>query len=339
MADQRFSGNRRLFKLALALLALMTVACGDNPTAPTVIQLPDSGQHKTVPVPAGSPAAQGPVVALPAGLTIVGPRAAIGDCLKASTLLGVIEWRIEGVPISAYVDKGYGHDVAAGCGGTIGELRTQNDHLRFERQGSTVIIRFDRSTFTCGHAQVDISLNGINVLGEVVNYGTDCETPDPPCVDCDPPPPPCQIDCEPPCDPSDPTCGRGGPPPPPSDVCIPKGPNATVRMLEKAQNGNFYFEVLPGHTHVLSLVSFILDGVHVYPQKFHERKVETYPAGVYRRYIEPQWRNRQEDIVCTEYPEGQDLTADIAAYWESQTIDGDASQCEWCLIPGLRKQR
>jgi hypothetical protein len=113
-------------------------------------------------------------------MTTTGPRGVVPGCLEASGAPGVLEWRIANVPLDAKIDRAYGHHSSATCGATEDHLRTQNDHLRYERDPldpTTLIVRFDRDTYACGRTQVDISINGANVIGEVLRYANDCRPP------------------------------------------------------------------------------------------------------------------------------------------------------------------
>jgi hypothetical protein len=179
--------------IPLLLLALVfTAACGDSPTAPSVNSSATGSQSAVTGsgpsatneprTSAGEPSA-GPATS---DFRIEGPRGIIPDCLHAEQLPDVLEWRIYGVPESAKVDKGYNHDDTSGCGFTEQHLRTENDHLRYLRDPgnpTTLIVRFDKGTYTCGRSQIDISIDGINVLGEVLDYGSDCVPPATPACD------------------------------------------------------------------------------------------------------------------------------------------------------------
>lgn len=197
--------SRRLIVL-LALIACS--ACG----SPTEITQPSLPQKK-LPQPEGQAVGKAPETAAPdARLRIEGPRGTPPGCLRAADLLPVIEWRLFNVPMDAKIDKAYSQGDTAGCGMTEQNSRTQNDHLRWFRDPhdpTTVLVQFDKSAIDGCRAQVDISVNGVDVLGEVVNYERGCSPPV--CtVNCTPPPACAETGtCAPePCDPVDPACRR-----------------------------------------------------------------------------------------------------------------------------------
>ncbi len=155
-----------------------------------------------------------------------------------------------------------------------------------------------------------ISVNGVNVLGEVVNYGSDCQPPDvPPCVGsaCTPPPPP-PPSCE--------VLGTCPPPPPPTYSCMDPGVVTHITV----QNGVATFTVTPGHTVDVSFVGFIKDGVHSRPQTFHEMQSGTFHPGTYTLTVTPQLPYHQEDLFCDLYPAGQDLTDENSVYWDTRVL-------------------
>lgn len=321
-------------KWIAVLLVAFTVACS-NPTAPTsVSQTLTAASVTSSPLPSRDNPA--PPVASPTGSwwTVDGPTWCVGamPCKKIWTLTVTSPPRpFHIVAVSSHSDVSSLEPTSERAGNLL-RVNGQADYKR--GTGGQATFSFDPAEVSCGRTQLDASMifedgSEILILSPVEPTGVDCAPtthPEPPVAPpIEPPPPP-----PPACTPGDSACDKGGPP---RISCVAKGPDATVTGT--AYNGNFDFTVLKG-AHVLSLVSYILDGVHVYPQKFHERKVQVFSPGHYTWYIEPQWRNRQEDLYCGEYPEGLDLTDDNATYWESKTIAGDASQCEWCVLPGIR---
>jgi hypothetical protein len=161
--------------LTLSCLAVLAASCGHSPSSPSVSQ-PQNQSSAATSGGTSSPA-------LNPGVT--GPASVSPGCLDAAALPAVLEWRIPDVPVDAKIDRAYAHDDTAICEPTGQELRTQNDHLRFERdpaEPGTLIVRFDLNTYDCGHAQVNIDINGVTLLGEVVNYGRDCRAPNNVCV-------------------------------------------------------------------------------------------------------------------------------------------------------------
>jgi hypothetical protein len=189
------------YRPILAVLALL--CCGCHTDHEMSLGLPSTAPSSTKqPVPTIGPGAT-PTSAAPVGAAgrVQGPHGVLPGCLTASALLPVVEWRIASVPAGAKVTQGYSHSADVGCGATSNGLRTENAHLRVERDPrdpTTLIIQFDKSTDVCGHTQVDISIDGGNVLGEVLDYGSACDPPPPDCTvtgTCQPPPctnAPCQ---------------------------------------------------------------------------------------------------------------------------------------------------
>jgi len=295
--------------LVLVGFAVSAAACS-NPSAPSTgkdAQKPATaaatGDGSAAPQ-AGAGSTSTPVSN--SAMVINGPRGDAPGCLAAAALPGVVEWRITNVPAGARIDRGYGHEDAAECGATERSLRTENDHLRFLRdpaEPTTMIVRFDKNTFSCGHTQVDISIDGINVLGEVVNYGEDCTPPEVPrCADCGP------------------VVVVVTPPPPPPLECRTPGVVTNARVY----NGVATFTITAANITV-SLVGYERDGINFLPQKFIERKVGTFDPGTYTLSVTPKWPHRQEDLYCGEYPEGEDLTEANVAYWDARVIAHDES--------------
>jgi hypothetical protein len=322
----------RLTTTTLLLLALPLAGCGGSTVAPSTLPVPAGGTSAdagSLPA-AGGDGAQGgaPSAALGPIYVSFGPIAVAPDCLLAENLPDVVEWHLENVPVDGHIAKAYGHGFEPGCGATTDRLVTDNDRLRWFRDPlvpTRLIVRFDKRTFDDCRAQVDLDVAGANVLGQVINYGRPCEPVDPPTPPVPPEPPTPPVPPEPPTPPVPPV----PPVPPPSNVCVARGPLATVHGT--AQNGAFEFTVHEGYTLTLSLVAFKFPNlIDWLPQTFVRRHVETFPAGHYERSIEPAWPWRQEDLVCGEYPEGQDLTVENFDYWHERTIAGDASRCETC---------
>lgn len=202
----------------LVILTLLAVSCGDSPTAPTVRQLPDSGTKKTPqPVPTATvPAPGSPSVSR--GIPLFG-------CVRAAVLADILEWELDGVAADATIAKGYSHSDQPGCTATEQQLRTENDHLSFWRKfptpGAPLLVTFDAFSEVCGHEQVDLSVNGVNVLAVVIDYERVCGAPpsDPPCIGaaCVPP-------VIPPTDPPPPECVPGEPGCVPRTIPPPSGP-------------------------------------------------------------------------------------------------------------------
>lgn len=150
---------------------LACVGCGDdNPMAPsrtpdakaTVTIVPNDAPPTGQETPATPPGAPGPIR--------IGP---LGHRVWA-TLPEVIEWRIEHADPAAKLEWAYDwtDDVQADSVNTGGRhTRTQNEHLRVRREGTTIFVEFDRDTFDCGSAQVDVSSNGVVWIHLVIWYG------------------------------------------------------------------------------------------------------------------------------------------------------------------------
>lgn len=166
-------------KRLIVALALFASACGDGPVTPS----PGPNDNSPLKTPVASP----PPVITPSPPPVTSSSRITGPlgCLDAKTLPPTITWTIKNVPLNAKIDKAYAQDDTAGCGATIENLITQNDHLRFGRETPTspdLSVRFDRDTYHCGHAQVDISIDGVNVLGVPINYGRNCDEEENVCV-------------------------------------------------------------------------------------------------------------------------------------------------------------
>lgn len=169
--------------ITILVSALVLTACnGENPN-------PVGSSPVTQEAPSQPPVEPVGVIPEPMGDTPVsnevrvasGPRGIPGDCLHAVYMPDTVEWVIENVPLDAHVEKGYGHGSTAKCAPTVDNLRTQNDHLRWVRDvqvPTTIRVSFDLNTYGCGHTQIDISVNGVNVLGEVIKYRYDCQPTD-----------------------------------------------------------------------------------------------------------------------------------------------------------------
>lgn len=157
-----------------------------------------------------------PTPTAPTGLTAIkGLNAETATCLSARDLPKVVSWNLGAHGSNVIVHKAYFHDGATGCAEVfnLSSMRTENDHLRWEVVDGDLIVSFDRDTFSCGRAQVDVDVNGVTLLGLVVTYGEDCVYTPPPPPEA-PPTPLCQVNCAPPPPPS---------PPPPPPPCKGKG--------------------------------------------------------------------------------------------------------------------
>jgi hypothetical protein len=96
-------------------------------------------------------------------------------------------------------------------------------------------------------------------------------------------------------------------------------------------NGVAKFTVDPGNSLLLSLVSFKFPNLLSFlPQIYVDRRVREFNEGTYEWSIPPAWPWRQEDLLCGEYPEGEDLTEANFDFWWERTIAGDASRCTTC---------
>lgn len=157
-----------------APLLLLVVLSGCTYEPVPTLTAPTQSTATITPAPSPPPTVDPPA---PPALVITGPS----GCIEARTAPRVLTWTIAHLPPQPRVQKAYAHDDEASCRPTLGELRTQNDHLRVVGDR----VEFDRDTFSCGRAQVDVDINGALVIGVVVRYPADCVPPPPP-----PPPPP-----------------------------------------------------------------------------------------------------------------------------------------------------
>lgn len=332
LLEEKTGLSRKTLGMLALVCCLFAGACGDNPTFPTVIQLPDSGTNKTTqPVPA------------PMGESTVTPPAPLAWWLPSGPIVdgSQLVWRVTVInaPRPFHVVTSSNHDDSSAGGGFIGRngpnFRVGGSDTFKAGESGEFTLTFDTRDFACGRTQEDASRvwddTGASeaFVGYVYRYGVDCTAPpiEPPCEGAGCvviPPPSCTTPaCVPTIPPPD--------PPPPSTVCLPN-----VTVTGTMFNGLAKFTVAPGHLLTISLVSYKLDGVHFLPQQFQARLVADYGEGYHEAFIQPAWPNRQEDVVCNEYPEGEDLTESNFDYWASQTIAGDGSQCSWCMVAGVR---
>lgn len=168
---------------AIVVLALVTVGCGENPLAPSEFKV-NANLVKGLPTPSPAPT---PEPTTPTVSEVTGPS----GCLEARELPSVVKWSISRVTTADVIARSYEGDEEANCEATPNtQLRTQNDHLRYRLEGSTLYVEFDRDTFNCGRVQVDIDVNGQTRIGVVIRYTENCLPPIPSPLPV-PPNPPC----------------------------------------------------------------------------------------------------------------------------------------------------
>lgn len=193
-------------KRVLLITAMLSTGCADQmllqPSKIDVTPVETIISVEAIPTPT-------PVVEV----STTGNVVAFG-CVVARDLPSVLSWRITGLQSSTKVDKSYEGDEESTCDATNNtNHRTQNDHLRFRWVGEDLVIDFDRDTFDCGRAQVDVDTDGAPRVRLVIQYGRTCVVTPPPT----PPVPPVVV--PPPAPPKPPT--PPVPPTPPTPLAPP----------------------------------------------------------------------------------------------------------------------